>query len=124
MQFVIWISAAILLLIFATYIVDFVIKAPAFKGSPADNFNGKTFRNLDGVKARGFSDIAKWALTGDPGIWMPLSEEDAEYGTLDHSRIHSDEAHITFVNHATFLIQVEGLNILTDPIWSLRASPF
>ena len=31
---------------------------------------------------------------------------------------------ITFVNHATFLIQYRGLNILTDPIWSLRASPF
>lgn len=29
-----------------------------------------------------------------------------------------------FVNHATFLVQIEGVNILTDPIWSKRASPF
>jgi N-acyl-phosphatidylethanolamine-hydrolysing phospholipase D len=29
-----------------------------------------------------------------------------------------------FVNHATFLVQIEGINILTDPIWSKRASPF
>ena len=30
---------------------------------------------------------------------------------------------ITPVGHATFLIQLDGLNILTDPIWSDRCSP-
>lgn len=33
-----------------------------------------------------------------------------------------DEVAVTFVNHATFLIQVDGIAILTDPIWSERAS--
>ncbi len=36
----------------------------------------------------------------------------------------SEEFKITFINHSTFLIQVDGLNILTDPIFSDRASPF
>ncbi|WP_244884354.1 MBL fold metallo-hydrolase [Sphingobium cupriresistens] len=31
---------------------------------------------------------------------------------------------ITMVGHATLLIQTGGLNILTDPVWSDRASPF
>jgi N-acyl-phosphatidylethanolamine-hydrolysing phospholipase D len=30
---------------------------------------------------------------------------------------------ITWVGHATFLIQIGGLNVLTDPVWSARASP-
>jgi N-acyl-phosphatidylethanolamine-hydrolysing phospholipase D len=30
---------------------------------------------------------------------------------------------LTWVGHSTFLIQVGGVNILTDPIWSDRASP-
>ena len=30
---------------------------------------------------------------------------------------------MTFVGHSTVLIQAEGLNVLTDPIWSGRASP-
>jgi L-ascorbate metabolism protein UlaG (beta-lactamase superfamily) len=30
---------------------------------------------------------------------------------------------VTWVGHSTVLVQVNGLNILTDPIWSERASP-
>ena len=30
----------------------------------------------------------------------------------------------TWVGHSTVLLQIDGINILTDPIWSLRASPF
>ena len=30
---------------------------------------------------------------------------------------------VTFVNHATVLIQTAGRNILTDPVWSERVSP-
>jgi hypothetical protein len=29
---------------------------------------------------------------------------------------------ITFVNHATVLVQMDGISVLTDPIWSDRAS--
>lgn len=29
----------------------------------------------------------------------------------------------TWINHSTYLIQIEGLHILTDPIWSERCSP-
>ena len=35
-----------------------------------------------------------------------------------------DQLTITFVNHATFLIQFPGYNILTDPVWSNRVSPY
>lgn len=63
----------------------------------------------------------KWIFTRSPGPWRkenhnkpyPLPPERVTQGAL-----------FTFVNHATFLIQVDGLNLLTDPIWSERASPF
>jgi len=41
-----------------------------------------------------------------------------------YEKLGADELAITFINHATFLIQVAGLAILTDPMWSGRASPF
>lgn len=34
-----------------------------------------------------------------------------------------DEVRVTWLGHATALIQLPGLNLLTDPVWSDRASP-
>ena len=31
---------------------------------------------------------------------------------------------ITWVNHSTFLVEIGGIRLLTDPIWSKRCSPF
>ena len=47
---------------------------------------------------------------------------DAQPGSKPEPRIAG--LSVTWINHATVLIQIGGLNILTDPIWSLRASPF
>ena len=33
-------------------------------------------------------------------------------------------ARVIFINHASFLIQINGINILTDPIWSNKCGPF
>lgn len=33
------------------------------------------------------------------------------------------EVRVTWVGHSTFLVQLPGLNLLTDPVWSRRASP-
>ena len=38
-------------------------------------------------------------------------------------RENTSRATVTWVGHATLLIQVDGVNILTDPQWSDRASP-
>src|SRR5580692_8735606 len=38
-------------------------------------------------------------------------------------RVDDGKIRATFVGHSTLLIQLEGLNILCDPIWSHRASP-
>jgi N-acyl-phosphatidylethanolamine-hydrolysing phospholipase D len=41
----------------------------------------------------------------------------------DAIRHHAPGPAITWVGHSTFLIQIDGLNILTDPHWGDRASP-
>lgn len=38
-------------------------------------------------------------------------------------RVEGANLRVTFINHATVLIQTHGLNILTDPVWSKRVSP-
>jgi L-ascorbate metabolism protein UlaG (beta-lactamase superfamily) len=40
------------------------------------------------------------------------------------ARVGAHEAAFLLVNHSTLLLQVAGWNLLTDPIWSRRCSPF
>ena len=97
------------------------VSGPRYKGPVNDHFDGKRFINPDGVRARGGWDLLKWMFERKKGPWIEdLSER---YGK--HPLGHFKEGiRITFVNHSTFLIQVAGINILTDPVWSRRVSPF
>ena len=53
----------------------------------------------------------------DPAA-LPLAEPH-----LANPTVADEEVRITWVGHATFLVQLPGLNLLTDPVWSRRASP-
>ncbi|MEQ1855892.1 MAG: MBL fold metallo-hydrolase [Longimicrobiales bacterium] len=43
--------------------------------------------------------------------------------TIAHPRAEAGQVRVTWVGHATHLIQLPGLNLLTDPMWSARPSP-
>ncbi|MDZ7692237.1 MAG: hypothetical protein U5K69_14070 [Balneolaceae bacterium] len=125
MEIITWSLAAILGITVATLVVDFIISAPTASGPESDHFDGKRFSNPNNSKARSFADILKWALNGDKGVWRQVALHEMPYHTRpEPPSPQSSEALFTFVNHSTFLIQARGLNILTDPIWSERASPF
>lgn len=49
---------------------------------------------------------------------LPVAEPDIAY-----PRAAVDDVRVTWVGHATFLVQIGGVNVLTDPHWSRRASP-
>ena len=95
--------------------------APAYQGPVSDHFDGKKFTNPGGVKPGGFKDLIKWMRHREKGEWKEI--KDATYGPAPAERVEGDSIVVTFVNHSTFLIQTRGLNILTDPAWSERASP-
>src|SRR5207342_1295311 len=103
-----------------TIAVGFFISAPRYRGKPSDHFDGKRFFNPNCVEPKGFADVFKWLLTRKRELWQ---KSDVPFGFKPVERIESG-VRITFINHTTFLIQMNGLNILTDPIWSERASPF
>ncbi len=42
---------------------------------------------------------------------------------LAHPVVRAGEVRVTWIGHATALIQLPGLNLLTDPVWSDRCSP-
>ena len=114
-----------LLLIIGTFVavvigIGFILSGPTYKGPVSDHFDGRQFMNPTGIKAKGLSDVLQWMLNRKQGSWK--ERQDIPYG--DKPVASSEELRITFVNHSTFLIQVDGINLLTDPVWSERTSPF
>lgn len=87
----------------------------------SDHFNGKAFYNSKKIRPKGFSSILKWLWTRKPGEWKKSQDL---HSSAKPAATVNEGTRITFVNHSTFLIQMDGLNILTDPVWSDRASPF
>src|SRR5437660_3108971 len=86
------------------------------------HFDGKRFFNPDAPQARGFPDALRWKLTSRPEP-SPRFVSDVE-PSKQPSCVEGNELRVTLINHSTLLIQQGGINILTDPIWSERASPF
>ena len=85
------------------------------------HFDGRRFYNPDAPQARGFLHVLQWKLSSRPEP-SPEFISDVEQSTPPR-RVGGSELRITLVNHSTVLIQQGASNILTDPIWSERASP-
>lgn len=116
-----FVGGTVVALIAVYNIIDHKISAPAYHGPVSDHFDGKHFHNITPADPKGFLSIIKWGLTKDEGPWRKWVNADP--GPAPEKRISKGEMRITFVNHSTVLIQMDGVNILTDPIWSERASP-
>ena len=95
---------------------------PGWMGTPGDHFDGRMFFNPGHCGPRGFRDVLRWRLTGRPELW-PKRVDDVQRANFP-DRVGIGELAITAIGHATFLIQINGLNLLTDPVWSERVSPF
>lgn len=85
------------------------------------HFNGNRFFNPDGSAAPGWLDVLRWKLTSRPEP-SPRFIADVK-PSMPPEAVHRRELRVTLINHSTVLLQQNGLQILTDPIWSERASP-
>ncbi len=92
-----------------------------YYGGPAsDHFDGARFFNPGQPPTdRSLGDMLRWKFGSRPAAWpreVPVVPA-RPAGRVDGLRV-------TVVGHATTLIQAAGVNVLTDPVWSVRASPF
>ncbi len=97
-------------------------RSPGDSAAIPDHFDGRRFRNptLRHPFAPGFRDVLRM-LRERRAAWP------AAVANVGVPRLHEprgpDDIGLTFVGHATFVIQLPRLTILTDPMWSERASP-
>jgi L-ascorbate metabolism protein UlaG (beta-lactamase superfamily) len=94
-----------------------------YSGPVSDHFDGRTFFNPGGMPPRNFADLLRWQLGGGRKTW-PREWPSTFPPARPAARLEGNALRITMVGHATMLIQTAELNILTDPVWSDRVSPF
>lgn len=72
-------------------------------------------------------DFLKWKIFEGRKGEIPDKPKQYHFNTVKNDgrllRQNTNQSTITWIGHSTLLIQTEGLNILTDPIWSERCSP-
>lgn len=93
-----------------------------YKGPASDHFDGERFKNLDPINLRPLRAAVKWRWMERHYPWPKWVESTA--GDKPPGLVSGGVVRYTVINHATVLLQTDRLNILTDPIWSNRASPF
>ncbi len=113
--------AALLIIISLISISCCSFSGSTHNGEEEYNFNGEKFVNQTPDQDRGFLDLIKWGLTKEPGFWRDWI--DMEQGPPPPERVAKGKLRVTFINHSTLLVQLDSLNILTDPMYSDRASP-
>lgn len=111
-----------LVIVLAVVVAGYVVSAPRYTGPISDHFDGKEFYNLNGVKAKGFREMPGWLLNRErTQPWGAFHNN--EPGPPPPERVPGREVRVTFINHSTVLLQFDGLNVLTDPVYYERTSP-
>jgi N-acyl-phosphatidylethanolamine-hydrolysing phospholipase D len=97
---------------------------PAKKHHRAEGFQNNDTSATD----KPFSDFLRWqwersraGLPKPPQQLTPIVPPDLKFVSANNGK--AQEPAITWIGHATMLVQMGGLNILTDPVFSERASP-
>ncbi len=89
----------------------------------SDHYDGQKFynQNRESRAEKDFFDLLKWMRNRNKRSWpkFHLGRKQAQLAT----DLKANQAVVTFINHATLLIQIDGANILTDPVFAERVSP-
>ncbi len=97
---------------------------PYYQGPPSDHYDGERFFVPGNRLANGTRALLKWQLAqvrGSKQAWPRRVENPPQ--PAPPMDVASGGLHVTYIGHSTVLIQVAGLNILTYPVFSRRASP-
>lgn len=82
--------------------------------------DGIFYNNYIDHNMASFKEFWKWrkeSTKPDP-VSFPLAQNDPQF--LKHNK---NQKTLTWIGHASFLLQIDGVNILTDPHLTKRASP-
>ncbi len=92
-----------------------------YKGPQSDHFDGTRFFHPGLPPAdKSLLDVLRWKLFGKRTPWPKTVL--ARDGLRPPPQVAGLQ--VTAIGHASLLLQVAGSNLLLDPVWAARASPF
>jgi L-ascorbate metabolism protein UlaG (beta-lactamase superfamily) len=99
-------------------------RSKTYSGPITDHFNGRRFHDPDGAPPKSLSQVLRWQFgrREKRAVW-PEWAPSPHADTPPH-KVDGGSARLSFIGHVSWLIQTGGLNILVDPVWSERVSPF
>ena len=98
-----------------------------YEGPVSNHFDGERFFNPDGDDRTGIPRKFPVSKMVDMALGRPAPGWPANIPvnpTRPPARVDGNAMRVTWIGHATVLVQTQGLNILTDPIWSDVAGPW
>jgi len=123
------VGGGILISFLASACVKRIGISPEKSSLVSDHFNGTYYVNPGSPSSTG--DGPKRGVLGYLWQWMagntyPGWPEFVEFplGPTPPSRVPKGTLRITSIGHSSFMIQMDGLNILIDPVWADRCSPY
>ena len=93
-----------------------------YTGPVSGNFDGTRFFLEGQTRDKTQGELWKWRMAPGKEAWP--AEFPSPYRDTPPQRVAGAGLRVALIGHASFLIQTGGLNILVDPVFSERASPF
>ncbi len=93
-----------------------------YDGPVSGHFDGARFLDAEhGSAPKSLPQLLQWYAERNKAEWPVWAP--SPFNDRPPRRVDDNTWRISYVGHASLLIQAAGLNILTDPVWSERASP-
>ncbi len=105
------------------FLLVFLVMLPqgcnSYNGPQSEHFDGKRFYNKE--SGQDFGDHVKWFWEMETVSWPDWIDDPPQ--PLPLAKVGKGELRATFINQSTVLIQMDEINVLTDPFWSEKAGP-
>jgi L-ascorbate metabolism protein UlaG (beta-lactamase superfamily) len=96
-----------------------------YAGPISDHFDGVRFFDPHGAPPKTRRDLLRWfgdrRRRATKAKWPARAP--SPYADRPPAHVEGASWRISYIGHASFLVQTADLNILLDPVWSKRASP-
>lgn len=95
------------------------IGVPRYRGPCSEHFDGRRFCNQRAAPLT----IPTLSRYRRECRFQPWEHRQNRPQALPPRLVKGADLHMTWINHATFLLQTQGVNLLTDPVWGDKTAP-